>query len=210
MQWQNSLTTICKAYPLEINFPSSEFHPSNKVFYSVICLRGWFSVQRWQIKKVFNLGTYWWFGGFMKLINSTITSRRGCWGVNLPQMAPWKKHSWTKKIIFHEPKKIVPRECNQFYFYFFWLADHPKKKKKKKKSEFETLHAPQIEVWRCFPLGHLCKLWKLNFGPRQWDKVWWLLGTSWGTHWELGKLLRNHWAPVKTHWAHDGNMLFYP
>jgi hypothetical protein len=50
-------------------------------------------------------------------------------------------------------------------------------------------------------LDHLCKLWKLDFGPKQWDKVWWLLGTSWGTHWELGKLFRNHWAPVKTHRA---------
>jgi hypothetical protein len=69
------------------------------------------------------------------------------------------------------------------------LADHPKK------NQFETLHTPQIEVWRCFPLGHLCKLWKLNFGPKQWDKVWWLLGTSSGTHWELGKLC---WEPLGT------------
>jgi hypothetical protein len=129
-------------------------------------------------------------------------------------MAPWKTNSWAKKIIFMSQKKLFQGKATNFFILFFivceelfWLADH---RKNKTKNKFETLHTPQIEVWRCFPLGHLCKLWKLNFGPRQWDKVWWLLGTSWGTHWELGKLFRNHWAPVKTHWAHDGNMLFYP
>ncbi len=106
---------------------------------------------------------------------------------------PKKSFPWAKKIYSRGVQPI-------FYFLFFckelfWLAYH------QKKNQFETFHTPQIEVWRCFPLDHLCKLWKLDFGPKQWDKVWWLLGTSWGTHWELGKLFRNHWAPVKTHRA---------
>jgi len=71
-----------------------------------------------------------------------------------------KKKFMGQKNYFHEPKKIVPGKCNQFLFFIFfivceelfWLAD-PRKKKTN-----ETLHTPQIEVWRCFPLGHLCKL----------------------------------------------------
>jgi hypothetical protein len=45
----------------------------------------------------------------------------------------------------------------------------------------------------CTPIFHLFSLytWELNFGQTKWDKIEVLLGTFYGTTWELGEPQKN-------------------
>jgi hypothetical protein len=91
-------------------------------------------------------------------------------------------------------KSRVPSKLNVFFFFSFlgnepfWLVHHQKKKKKKKKRlKFWRLLKIEDFVgrWSAWTFVQLFRMKEDNFGQSIWDKSVVLLGTSWGTHWEL-------------------------
>ncbi len=86
-------------------------------------------------------------------------------------------------------KSGAPSKLNFLFLFFFFgqwailIGPSPKKQLKiwslpKKIEDF-------VGRWSACPLAQLYRMKEDNFGQSIWDKSVVLLGTSWGTHWEL-------------------------